>query len=446
MDDESLDIALWKLSVLGPLVSARLEHGDRLAWLLEIAERTHQRPDGKLVTLSARTLEAWLYAYRRGGLAALAPQPRADRGTTRAIEPPVADVILRAKREKPRRSIRRIIRMLERAGVVRRRELSRSSVHRLLAAHGLSARPKRGPSAERRSFLPEHAGDLWIGDSMHGPVAIAPDGKLRKAYLLTQLDAATRYAPHSYFALGESAPEHEHGFKQALLKGGRPLTYYVDLGAAYIARSLRIICAETATHLVHTAPKDCEAKGAIERWHRTWREEVGDELPDQPLPLAELNAIHWAWLNAEYHARVHETTSRAPKEHWLSELHHLRPLPRGIDLDALFLHRDNRTVRKDATVRWRGRWLEVRPELQGQRVELRYDPTNTAALPRVFFNGRFVCDTVALDRHRNASRRRRRNLGQPDPDVTPTGLDPLALIEREHYQRTRRPGPDNQED
>ena len=57
-DDPTRTIALWKLSVLGPLISVRLEHGDRLALLLEAAARTHQRPDGRLVQLSARTLEA----------------------------------------------------------------------------------------------------------------------------------------------------------------------------------------------------------------------------------------------------------------------------------------------------------------------------------------------------------------------------------------------------
>ncbi|MFQ5601607.1 MAG: helix-turn-helix domain-containing protein, partial [Candidatus Krumholzibacteriia bacterium] len=288
MDDDRLELALWRLSVLGPLVSARLEHGDRRAWFLETAERLHQRPDGHLVKLSPRTIEAWFYAYRRGGLAALGRQSRSDRGRTRVISAHVQDLVVRAKREKPRRSIRRIIRMLERSGVVRPGELSRSSVHRLLAAHGISGRPKRGPAAERRSFLVEHAGDLWMGDAMHGPVVIAPGGKPRKSYLLSQIDGATRYIPHSYFALSESSVDHEYGFKQAVLKAGRPRGYYVDLGSAYIARSLRVICADLGVHLVHTAPKDCEAKGAIERWHRTWREEVGDELPDHPLPLAEL--------------------------------------------------------------------------------------------------------------------------------------------------------------
>ncbi len=438
-EEDKVEIALWRLSVLGPLVSVRLEHGDRLALCLEIADRLHQRPDGRMVRLSHRTVENWLYAYRRGGLDGLKPRTRADRGRARAIAPAVADLVLRAKREKPRRSIRRIIRMLERAGVVRPGELSRSTVHRLLAAHGISGRPRRGPSAERRSFLVEHAGDLWMGDAMHGPLVITPNATVRKSYMLNQIDAATRYPVHSYFTLSEGAVAHEYGLKQALLKAGRPRVYYVDLGSAYIARSLRIICGEIGVRLVHTAPRDCEAKGAIERWHRTWREEVGDELPESPISLAELNAIHWAWIGAEYLPRVHETTGRAPREHWLAELAHLRPLPRNLDIDEVFLHRRRRTVRKDATVRFDGGFLEVRPELVGKRVELRYDPHCAKPRPCVFVDGRFVCDTVPLDRHRNATRRRNRDLGQPDPQLEPTGIDPLGQIQELHYQRTRRP-------
>ena len=133
MNNDELDIALWKLSVLGPLISARLEHGDRLAWFNQASERLHQRPDGRLVLLSPRTLEAWYYAYRHGGLGALGRQVRSDRGRSRAISDELAELIVRAKLERPRRSIRRIIRMLERANLVRRGALSRSSVHRLLA-------------------------------------------------------------------------------------------------------------------------------------------------------------------------------------------------------------------------------------------------------------------------------------------------------------------------
>jgi transposase InsO family protein len=435
--DDKRAIALWRLSVLGPLISARLEYGDRHRYFEETAARTHEMPGGDQVRLSARTIETWYYAYRVGGFDALFPRDRKDNGVSRAIRPEIAETILKAKQERPRRSIRRIIRMLERARMARLGELTRSSVHRLLATHGASARPVRGPAMERRSFIHEHAGDLWVGDALHGPVVLAPDGSLRKAYLLSQIDGATRYMPHSYFALSEGAADQESGLKQAIQKHGLPRAYYVDLGSAYIAGSLVQICAELGIELLHTGVRDCEAKGVIERWHRTWREEVGDELPEHPLPLAELNAKHWAWLAAEYHAREHDTTKRAPREHWLAEVEYTRPVPRGKQLDEVFLHRERRIVRKDGTVRFRGGYLEVRPELVGSEVELRFDAKDESALPRVFVNDRFFCDTIPLDRIRNATRKRRRIQGEAEPLAEKTGLDPLALIEAEHYDRVR---------
>jgi transposase InsO family protein len=332
--------------------------------------------------------------------------------------------------------------MLERARVVPRGELSHSSVHRLLAEQGVSRRPARGPSAERRSFIFEYAGELWIGDVLHGPRVLTPDGKLHKSYLVSQVDCATRYLPHSYFALSEGAVAHEKGLKQALLKHGRPLAYYVDNGSAYLADSLRVICAELGIHLIHAGPGDAEAKGAIERWHRTLREELLDELGPDPVTLGELNSKLWAWLGSEYHSRLHDTTKRAPREHLLSQTEHLRPLPRGVCLDEIFLHRCSRLVRKDGTVRMDGRLLEVRSELCEKTVELRFDPADPHALPRVFRDGRFYCDTVVLDRIKNATRRRHRPQGEPMPQLPPTGLDPLALIEAEHYRRVHPALPD----
>ena len=431
-------IALWRLGVLGPLVSAHLEHGDRASLIREAASRNHQLPDGRIVRIKARTIAGWFYNYRHGGWRALMPAVRSDCASSRSIPPHVAEQLLRAKQHKPRRSIYRLIRMMERAKLVQPGELSKSSVHRLLAQAGVSKRPARSGTRERRSFLPEHAGDVWMGDAMHGPEVIAPGGKVRKSYMLTQLDAATRYVTHSYFALSEGAAAQEHGFKQAVLKYGPPRVYYVDLGSAYIAHSLRVGCAEIGTRLLHAGVRDCEAKGAIERYHRTWREEVGDELPDRPLPLGELNAIHWAWLGTEYHQRVHDTTKRRPREHFLEQADWLQPLARGIDLDIVFLHREQRTVRKDGTVRFMGKTLEVRPELCGQRVELRFMPGDDA-LPRVFVDGKPYCDTVEQDRIANASRHRRhiKSAAESEETATSGGIDPLEQIHDEHYRVNR---------
>ena len=449
--DDKKAIALFRVGVLGPLVSARLAHGDRQMYFEQAAARAHVHPDGRVIKLTASTTEAWYLAHRRGGFEALMPRTRSDKQRNRAVPPELCELLVRAKREKPRRSIRKLIAMLERAGKVPRGKLTHSTVHRVLAAAGVSARPTRadvengagGDIVERRSFILEHAGDLWVGDAMHGPRVIAPDGRLRKAYLLSQIDCATRYVIHSYVTLSEDAPAQEYGLKQALLTHGLARAYYVDRGAAYIAGSLKMICAELRIRLRHTGPGDCEAKGVIEAWHRRWRAEVGDELPDKPFALAELNAIHWAWLGSDYHVTRHETTEREPQEHFLSEVSEPRSLPRDKDLDEVFLHRDKRDVRKDGTVRWKGGFLEVRPELVGKKkIELRFDPVDDDALPRVFIDDRFYCDTTRLDRLANGSRVRRRIVSAPAAPIVPSGLDPLGDLVREHYGRTRLSGAD----
>jgi hypothetical protein len=112
-------------------------------------------PDGRVLRLSARTIEAWYYLHKHGGFEALSPDARADRGRSRAIRAELAEVIARAKREKPRRSVRRIIRMPERAGLVKRGELARARAS--LARRGgdlgtTGARPgSRAPELSRRA-------------------------------------------------------------------------------------------------------------------------------------------------------------------------------------------------------------------------------------------------------------------------------------------------------
>lgn len=433
-------LALFRISVLGPLVGARLEHGELVELCRQAAARTWELPSGEVVEVSARTIETWFYSYQRGGFAALHPRRRSDAEQSRAISDELGQLVLRLKREKPRRSVKRIIRVLERAKKVERGGLTKSTVHRLLKVHGASRRPLRGPGSERRSFIHEFAGDLWVGDALHvhRPV-IDSRGRERKAILLSQIDSATRYLPHSYLALavGESSVDQEYGLKQALLAHGLARAYYVDKGAAYTAGSLRAICAELGIRLLHTQTQDPEAKGVIERFHRTWREEVEDELPASPIHLADLVAKHDAWLSVEYHARIHDTTGRSPREHWLEQVEHLRPLPKGVSLDDVFLHREKRKVRKDGTVRFAGRRLEVRAELTGQHVELRFEPVRSDVLPRVFVNNRFACDTVPLDLLANAYRVRRRDVGALTEAPAPSGLDPLALIQAEHQLYTR---------
>jgi len=445
-EKQRMDLALWRLGVLGPLASAELEHGDVVRLCREAARRCYRRPDGRYVELKPRTIEGWHHAYRRSGLDGLKPKGRTDAGCSRAIAPGIAERLVAIKRENPRRSIRRIIRMLERDGAVRRKELKRSTVHRLLQSHGIGGRPRRVDETERRAFRHRYAGDCWMADVMHGPPALDDRGRPRKSYLHGFVDSAVRLATGCTFRFGERAVDFESVLKEAIRKHGVPRTLMVDNGAAQISDSLRLVCGELGIHLVHCKPYDAAAKGGIERFFRTWRAEIGDELPDAPPTLAELNAKTWAWLSTEYHRRTHAGTGRVPLDHWLEQTGRLRPAPAGDILDRVFLHRESRQVRRDGTIRFRGHYLEVRGELASGKVELRFDPgidfdpEDPTTWPAAYVDGEFACDTVVLDRIANSARRRRR-LPKPAEaaPVEPTGIDPLRQMADEQARLGRPP-------
>lgn len=170
--------ALFRLSVLGPLASRdRLEQGDLKAILRELAARSYAIPDTKRVYLSEKTIEGWFYAWKRGGIDALTPKPRSDRGISK-ISGPLQEAICTVKKENPRRSLRTIRKLVAASGLPGATKLSRSSIHRLLQGQGLSNLPSGAAEpVERRSFVAAHAGHIWYGDVMHGPKVLV-DGKL----------------------------------------------------------------------------------------------------------------------------------------------------------------------------------------------------------------------------------------------------------------------------
>jgi putative transposase len=142
-------IALFRLSVLGPLVSReRLERGELQTIIRGLASKEYAIPGSDRRFLGEKTIEAWYYAWRTHGIDGLIPQQRTDRGVSK-LPVPVQEALLAAKRENPRRSIRQLKILLENAGTVSRNTLSRSAIHRFLQQQGLS-RPTGAASINSR--------------------------------------------------------------------------------------------------------------------------------------------------------------------------------------------------------------------------------------------------------------------------------------------------------
>ena len=370
-------LALFRLSVLGSLVSReQLGRGELQQTLRELAQAQYAIPGSQRRLLGEKTIQGWYYAWRKQGIAGLTPKVRVDRGQSK-ISPALQEAVLAAKRDNPRRSIRQIQRLLTAAGLAADKSLSSSAVHRLLQQNGLSQLSGSASlPEERRSFGAEFAGTIWYGDVMHGP-RVAVKGQLRKTYLVSLLDDASRLVAHSAFCLGETALDIEGVLKQALLRRGVPTKLIVDNGAAYRASTLQGVCARLGIHLIFCRPYAPEGKGKLERWHRTFRDQFLSELDERHITdLDDLNARLWAWAEQVYHHTAHAGLGGlTPLARYQRDLPRIRSLgAKAAELDALFHHRITRFVRKDGTVSYLGQRFEVPYELSGKTVRLVVDP------------------------------------------------------------------------
>lgn len=421
--------ALFRLSVLGPLASrGRLEQGQLKALLRELSVQSYAIPDSKRVFLGEKTIEGWYYAWKRGGIDALTPKSRSDRGNSKMSDA-LQDAICAAKTENQGRSLRVVKQIVGASGLPGARSLSRSSLHRLLQSKGLSA--LIGSPAlpeEHRSFVTAHAGDIWYGDVMHGPKVLV-DGHMRKTYLVSFMDDASRLITHSAFCPAETALEVEGVLKQALLKRGLPVRIVIDNGSAYRAATLQAICARLEIRLIYCRPYAPEGKGKLERWHRTLRGGFLNELDmDKVRNIDDLNARLWAWMEECYHKIPHSALEGlTPLERYRKDLVQIRPLgPFASRLDELFLHRHERLVRKDGTVSYEGVRFEVPFELTGKTVRLVVDPHTREVLGVESDTGESLGKATPLDLLANSRRKRR---SPADGDVAVRSRTGANLVE-----------------
>jgi transposase InsO family protein len=441
-------VALFRLSVLGQLVSREcLQRGELQQVIRELAQREYAIPGSERTRLGEKTIEAWYYAWRKDGIDGLTPKVRVDLGQSK-LAPALQEAVLAAKRENPKRSIRQIQRLLEAAGLQANLSLSRSAIHRLLQQRGLS-RTTGSVSLpqEKRSFGAEFAGSIWYGDVMHGP-RLALSGQMRKTYLVSLFDDASRLVTHSAFCLGETALDIEGVLKQALLRRGIPIKLVVDNGAAYRAATLQGLCVRLGIHLIFCRPYAPEGKGKLERWHRTFRDHFLSELDARHITdLADLNARLWAWLEQVYHRTAHTALGGlTPLARYQQDLPRIRSLgAKAGALDSLFYHRVTRFVKKNGTVSYLGQQFEVPYELSGKTVELVVDPHAKRVLGVENDAGLSLGTATPLDLVANLKRVRRKpeQSGDDDglcmtgntPKHGPGGAGPnlVELAHRQYY-------------
>jgi transposase InsO family protein len=420
--DHAEAVALFRAGVIGALARSELSHGELAAEIRTLAERRWRSP-GRRATkqFGASTLERWYYAYRRGGLAALRPDARSDRGRARELTPAQRDLLLDIRREHPSASAKLILRTLVLDGRLAKGCVSTSTVTRLYRDAKLP-RGVRRDGHTRLRWQADHAGALWHGDVCHGPaLRIGKTTKPLRIHAL--LDDASRFV----VALEARHTEREDDLLDlwlaALRRHGAPDALYFDNGSTYRGDDLRLACERLGITLIHASPGDAPARGKMERFWRTLRQGCLDHLGTMT-SLHDVQARLLAFLDEHYHRAPHGGLfGKTPAAAWAGAT------TRALDeptLAAALTTTVRRRVRKDGTLDVRGRtWQLDESFLSGAVVSVAVDLAGAAA-PVVEHDGRrytlHPVDAVA------AGKRRRKPPAPPPPTVP---FDPAgALLDR----------------
>ncbi len=119
--DHAVAIVLFRAEVIGALAHREFLRGELRTALRELALARFRPPGSSFTRCIARsTLERWVYLYRAGGLAALKPRPRSDRGRGRELTPEQRALLLDIRREHPNALVPLILRTLILDGRLRR--------------------------------------------------------------------------------------------------------------------------------------------------------------------------------------------------------------------------------------------------------------------------------------------------------------------------------------
>lgn len=316
--DHAEMVAVFRAQVIGQALARPLSRGELAALFKELAQKQYLLPGAaRRRRFGASTLERWYYAYRKGGLTALRPQPRKDRGRGQKLPPELRELLLDIRREQPAASVPTILLELQHAGRIDGKNVHPATVRRLFREHGLDRFSQRLANVGERSRLrlrweAEAPGLLWHSDVCHG-LRISIGNQPPKMVLIhALLDDNARYVPYLEARMAETEADFLQVLCQALRRHGSPSALYVDNGACYRGDSLSLICARLGIRLVHAAPYDAPARGKQERFWRTLREQCLDLIEGKSLDSLHAVNVHlWQWLDERYHRTPHAAQKSA---------------------------------------------------------------------------------------------------------------------------------------
>jgi putative transposase len=459
--------ARFRFSIIGHLLSCPPEKGDLNKELQALSKKEWHHPiTGMPVSFAISTLERWLYRARKTNdpVTILRTKRRTDSALTRSLSLEIKKIIQAQYREHLSWSYQlhkdNIVALVEdhpELGKVP----SYSTLYHYMKSQGLrkhrSARKRDTQGAliaqarleqrEVRSFEVDYVHGLWHLDFHHGSLKILDkDGKWHTPLLLAVMDDRSRLICHAQWYLDETTESLVHGFKQALQKRKLPRALMSDNGSAMTSNEFTEGLERLGILHQLTLPYSPYQNAKQEVF---WAQVEGRLMAmlegEKELTLPFLNEATIAWVEFEYHRKLHSEIASTPLDRYLSDKNVGRPCPDSTILNRTFCRQVKRKQRRsDGTFTLDGCRFEVASQYRHIDVlHVRYAKWNLSQAILVDPHSHIYLETLyPQDKSMNANTFRRA-YEQPNlscyQEQKSTGVAPLLKKLMNEYSATGLP-------
>jgi transposase InsO family protein len=375
-----------KMRVLGAIDMA--EGNTIRARIKAVANLSFTDEDGHPRSFTWKTISTWLCHYRKHGVTALHNLTRSDKGKIRKVVPEdileaIRTVLPKVHGRTPTRAL--LYRLCIEQGLLIRSQVAPNTFSRLVKQFEMLKPDGDCEHKHRLAFAKAHANQMWQADTLYGP-HVQVNGAPVQTRLIAFIDDASRVCCHGQFFCAENVDTLIEAIRAAFYKRGVPQSLYVDNGSIYSSKEIIQICARVGCLLHHTPVRDGAAKGKVERFFRT----VRDQFLARTLDLSTLEALNRqfiSWVEEHYNAQTHSVLGMSPLDRFALDRNRVRFLPPNEANDEMFYVEEERHVRTDNTFSFKAVRFEAPRHLPDRTIQIRFERRSPATRVVVYYKG-----------------------------------------------------------
>jgi transposase InsO family protein len=383
--DPDRELAYFRFALIAPVIQGTFSDASIAAYCRRVTENPIQRPDGAMFHYKPATLERWVTLYKAGGMDALMPRERSDKGNVRSLSDECILEIYRLKEKFPRLDAVQIHIRLVQDGLLSA-TVSPRTIQRFIKANSLKPSAAGGLLKDRKAFEEPFFGAMWQADTCYFPYIPDSNGKRNRTYLIAIVDDHSRMIVGARLFFEDTAYNFQKVLKDAVATFGIPNKLYVDHGPSYENSQLNYICGSIGTVLIHAPVRDGAAKAKVERTFGVLKSRwLNGVDTNQILSLDEFN-LELTEAVRKHNLTLNSSTEQAPMDRFLSTRGRIRIAESEEWLHECFMNRISRKVKNDSTLSIQNMQFDAPMQFMRQSVEVRFLPDRLSEA-YIFDNG-----------------------------------------------------------